>query len=201
MNKKLVISLIGLVISVALAAVFIPPLYSSVQKLRGDISAGQRESASLEELLSETRQLSREYEQMGAAEDKFYQALPQEKDIPQLLVQFENLAAYNGLLLESISFEEALTDEEARDEAYRALSVEPAGLSSAEQSGKSSFNTISISVDISGTYDAFKNYLNALENSVRSMNVYFISFSAQDQSEGALGTFAFKLGISVYYAD
>ena len=73
----------------------------------------------------------------------------------------------------------------------------------AGQSPKVLSNLPSFSIDLSmtGSYDAFKNYLTALENSVRLMDVNSINFIARsrDSLSSDLGIFGFNLGINVYY--
>ena len=177
MDKRNIITLISLVTSLALVFVFVDPLWTSIKVLKTKLIIQEQEVIKIEELLLKTQQLEQEYQKADEEAQKIILALPKEKDTPFLLTQFEILALNNGLLLESVEFGQV--DYEAE------------------------FPSSLVNLKISGSYGAFKAYLSALENSIRSMDVYLIKFAVrgvgQDILLSNLGIFEFGLGIRIYY--
>ena len=177
MDKRNIITLISLVTSLALVFVFIDPLWTSIKVLKAELIIQEQEIIKIEELLLKTQQLEQEYQKADEEAQKIVLALPKEKDSPFLLTQFETLALNNGLLLESVKFGQINHEAE--------------------------FPSLLVSLKISGSYSAFKAYLSALENSIRSMDVYLIKFAVrgagQDIFLSNLGIFEFSLGVRIYY--
>jgi len=197
MSKKSIIIIISLIGSLILVFVFIEPLWSSVKTLNQEIEQKKLEITTTEEILAKTTELNQEYQNLEEEADKVSLALPEEEDIPRLLIQFENLASANGLLLEAISFTQP------SEEGQKSVS----GQSSQSQAEKISppFPSLFLNVKVSGSYGAFKGYLTGLENNIRSMDTHSINFAIQSK-EGQesisllpLGIFEFDLGVSVYY--
>jgi len=191
MSRKNIIILISLISALILVFVFLNPLWSSIKVLRNEINQKKLTLTAIEELLAKTQELNQEYQGLEEEGQKVPFALPKEKDIPYLLVQFDALAASNGLLLESMNFGQA---EQEKENSYQVLDQPKKILS---------FPSLSLNIKMSGSYDAFRGYLTNLENSVRSMDVHSIKFSGQKQSQesnalAALGIFEFDLGITVY---
>jgi len=108
-------------------------------------------------------------------------ALPEKKDIPALLVQFETLAAANGLILESIDFTEVSSQPRRPIEQPKTTQ---------------GIETLVVNLKVKGPYAAFKQYLAALENNIRATNVQSINFNlGLTETE----TFNFDLKVEVYY--
>jgi len=191
MDRKTTIILISLIGALVLIFVFISPLWSSIKVLREEINQQKLAITATEELLVKTQALNQEYQPLAEQAQEISLALPKEKDIPYLLVQFENLASSNGLLLESMDFSQ-ITSKSEIEEAFQ-LGI--------EQSKKISplFSSLSLKVKVSGSYNAFKGYLASLENSVRSMDVHSIKFDIPGEGLAALSIFEFDLGVNVYY--
>jgi len=196
MSKRNIIIIISLVGALVLIFVLVEPLWSSTKLLKQEIERKKAEIAEVEKILARTSEINQEYQGLEGEAEKLSVALPEEEDIPYLLVQFENLASANGLLLETIDFVRA-SDEQGSGNRQ----------SSEGQVKKISplFPSLSLKVKLSGSYDAFKGYLTSLENHIRAMDAHLISFSAKSgegqetSSAAALGIFEFDLGISVYY--
>ncbi len=185
MNRKNIIILISLICALVLIFIFLDPLWSSIKVLQNEINQKKLSIIATEELLAKTQELDQEYQPLAEQAQKVSFSLPEEKDIPHLLTQFDALAASNGLLLESMSFVEA--EEET---PYQILGQPKKTLL---------FPSLSLNIKVSGSYGAFKGYLTNLENSVRSMYVHSIRFAVKKEGLAALGIFEFDLGITVYY--
>ena len=188
MNQKIIISLISLLIGLVLIFVFANSLWSSVKDLKKDISQNEYYLSKLEELLLKTEELNQDYQEIGVEADSLFLALPDEKDVPFLLVQFESLASSNGLLLDLISFEEI----EKKKTSTKETTVQDS----------SQLPYFIVNIKINGSYDAFKSYLKALENSIRAIDVYSINFTpfvSKSDPSAILYVFEFNIRAKAYY--
>jgi len=189
MNKKIIISLISLALSIALVFFFIFSQWPLIKNLKIELTQKKQILNELNELLDKVNQIEEKYQEVSDSTQKIFLGLPTKKDISYLLVHFETLASDNGLLLESINFGQMNEDKKQEiDKSPKLLSNLP---------------SFSVGLNIAGSYDAFKNYLNALENSVRLMDIKSVNFVAsnRDSFSTDLGIFEFNLGINVYYLD
>lgn len=180
MSNKTTITLISLAAVLALSFFLIKPTWSSIKILKAEIINQEERVAQVEELLNKFRQVEETYQQLKEEADKISISLPEEKDLPHLLVQFDSLAANNGLLFQAVNFGQL------------------------DPKKKEKFPKLDVKLQLSGSYDAFKNYLVALERNARSMDIQSINFgqSGRAGSGGDLanfGIFNFNLGINVYY--
>ena len=86
MNKKIIISLISLISGLALIFIVIMPFWSSIKALKEEIIQRKLTITATEELLAKVQQLDQEYQGLEEQGQKVFFALPEEKDIPFLLV-------------------------------------------------------------------------------------------------------------------
>ena len=199
MNQKNIISLISFIVSLILIFVFVFPLFSSAREIYSDLNQKRQEIEKLKELSSKIGKIEQDYDSISEAIEKVLLALPEEKDLPQLLVQFEKIAVNNGLLLESIEFGEI----SKKEESDFIRSIEDYETLNQSKKMLSTFPNSSVLLKVVGSYSAFKNYISALEKNVRSMDIYSIQFSFSESGMRSLfsdsGIFEFNLGINVYY--
>ena len=197
MQNKSKTTLICFIISLILIFVFIYPLFSSVKSMYFDLSNKNKQIERLNELLEETNRLKYSYEVIAEEAEKVLLTLPEERDFPDLLVQFEKIAQNNGLLLKSIDFGDVVKKEQ------KDLISDVSDYGNLSQSEKllSVFRSMPVVIKTIGSYQSFRNYIIALEKNVRSMDIYLIKFGTNtDKSllQGA-GIFEFDLSINVYY--
>ncbi len=194
MNKKNIISLISLVGGLALIFFLINPLWSSIKVLKTELIEQENKISEVEELLDRVQQIEQDYQKLEKDALKIFSALPKEENLPRLLVQFDDLASNNGLLLESIKFGQ-ISSEKGKTSSQ--------GIDKSEKIS-SNFPSLPVDVTLTGSYNAFKEYLAALENNIRSMDARSIKFGITETDEEAsiltsLGIFEFDLGVNVYY--
>jgi len=196
MSKKNIIIIVSLVGALILVFIFIEPLWTSIKFLKQEIEQEKLEMVRTEKILAKVAEINQEYQGLEGEAEKISLALPEEKDIPYLLVQFENLASANGLLLETIDFVQASGNQGSggsQSSETQIKKISPV------------FPSLSLKVKLSGSYDAFKGYLTSLENHIRAMDTHLISFEVKSSKGGESsptfnpGIFEFDLGISVYY--
>ena len=199
MNQKNIISLISFIVSLILIFVFVFPLFSSARAIYSDLTQKRQEIEKLKELSGKIGKIEQDYDSISEAVEKVLLALPEEKDLPQLLVQFEKIAVNNGLLLESIEFGEI----SKKEESDFIRSIEDYETLNQSKKMLSTFPNSSVLLKVVGSYSAFKNYISALEKNVRSMDIYSIQFSFSESGMRSLFSdsviFEFNLGINVYY--
>lgn len=206
MNRKNIITLASLLLTLALVFIFIDPLWSSAKILRSEIARQQADLNKINELLEKTQKLDQELASLEEESQRIFLALPEEKDVPNLLIQFEALALNNGLLLESINFGDFESTQESSKVKAKEIEEEDS-VSSVRSSTKKkiALRKIPVEISINGSYSAFKKYLVDLEKSVRSMNVNSIKLLTGAEGEeasiltSAIGIFEFNLGLEVYY--
>ncbi len=199
MDNKIIIGLIGLVAVFGIIFFLIIPLWSSVDDLRATLDELELERVEIEKFLTKIRQVERNYLELEEEAQKVFLALPEGKDIPYLLIQFEDLVRENGLLLDGTKFSQ--TTEEEKRSGQKIIS--PSSQEAAQVKLPTGVLILSVNVDVSGSYEAFKNYLNSLENNIRLMDIEQINLKSQAESENSIfdnfGIFQFGLKINTYY--
>ncbi len=107
--------------------------------------------------------------------DKIKTALPAEASLPILFNFMQKTSMENGLILSDISSSKG-------------------AISSSENSGKTRIEKISLSLSLSGSYSAFKNFLAVIYKNSRLIRVNSISFSSPTEEE----LFNFSLSLETY---
>lgn len=192
MNKKVIIIFVNLILVVVLVFILAQPLWNSVRSLKIEVVKQKQEVGRLENLLVKVQKLEQEYQEIGLDVEKISLALPQERDIPYLIAQFETLASSNGLLLESIKLSDP-----SRNQGRKGRSEEK------KEGLTAIFPYLSFDLKLNGSYDGIKGYLESLENNVRLMDVKVIDFNQEQSKEetglASLSIFKFNLKLIVYY--
>jgi len=137
----------------------VSPTYNKVKNLRSLVKT-KREVLQNQE---KQQQLFQELKQSKELE-KLDQILPDNPEIPELMIQLETMASQNNLILKSINFTE-------------------------------SQNEITSQIALAGSYNALKNYLKALENNLRLMDIVNLNFQAPKENS----FYNFNLTIKSYY--
>ena len=103
-------------------------------------------------------------------------AIPNGQNIPELLVNLEALASENGLIFENVNF---------KPKDLKAPGIK----------------TLTMDINVKGSYPDFLNYLKALEKSLRIFDVTSVSFSgiSPGQANAKIGNTGFNLKINTYY--
>lgn len=158
---------------------------SSLRQERDDWELKLNETRKLREKLGE---LDKKYSALGSEAEKMAAAVPLKEDISGLLVQFEALSSQNGLILDSIAFSSPVKKQEAA-----AAPTSTGGETTLSAGAK---NTV-IDIGLSGTENALRNFLKAVENNLRLMDVSSVVFNVSASSEPT----NFQVLINAYYRD
>lgn len=209
MKKKLIFNLIVLALVVTAVIVFLLPLWDSVKATKKRIENSQAKLESINKLLDKTKILKDDYEQVKSQAEKVFISLPKEKDLPDLIVQFENLAVTHGLVMESIGFGE-LEGEQKTSQAAVSFTEEeglegesPRAAIQTETTIKPIFRSLPVTLSVSGDYSSLKKYISGLETNIRSMNIQRLNLGSASgeggESSAGKDSFTFDLEVSVYY--
>lgn len=163
--NKLIIIVVCLVLVLILGLFLGWPKYQGVQALRLNIKAKEMELQSKEEYFSQIKEISEELEKYTESLSKISSALPETPALPSLLNFLQLTASQTGLVLEKVIL---------------------GGVGGGE---------IRVTCQMAGNYPAFKNFLVALENSARMIEVEEISFKSPEK---AGESFSFSVQIKTH---
>lgn len=201
--KKGIINFILILVFVAVLFLLDLPIYSKVNFLRGEIKKNNGLLKEKQELLAKVNQLKGVYESRQDEIKRAYYVLPQEKDVPNLIVQFEALASENGLILEGINFIKKTVKPTVVEAEEPGLGgTTPTQIPGAEP--RKNYETLEISLSLNGSYQSFRSFLEAIELNVRLMVIKSIDFTSEAKKEkteteaGGEG-FTFNINLEVYY--
>jgi Tfp pilus assembly protein PilO len=153
------------------------PLVQNILDTRKEIKTQQEEFSQKVEFIETVKQLSKKYKGNESIFNQLDFILPDDDDVPNLIVQIEAIANDSGVTLEDFSISEIEDSEEK----------------------KLDYGVASVDLKMNSSYEAFKGFLSSLENSMRLMDIDSISFSQQSDEEENSASFDFSLIFKVYY--
>lgn len=181
---KLVIIITSFVITGAIYFMFISPQWNEVSGLRSDLSSRNEEHSKMEELRQTFDTLKAKYVNMveDGLGDEINAIIPRREEIPEVLVQLEAIAAQTGsggVVMRKIDF----------------------GIKSAQT--KDALGILTIDVQLSASYEAFKEYLNRISKNMRLFDITAFSFSSkiseEEAVEGEEKIYDFQFKASAYF--
>lgn len=172
MNRTITI-VICLLLSLALGVFLVWPRYQEFKIKKVDVLKKEAELQNLKEYLSEINLLSQEIEKYSTEISKIETALPSRFSLPSLINYLQKTTFENGLILKSYNLTLAVPN----------LPEQESGL-----------KEFSLTLDFSGSYSAFRDFLLVLEKSSRLIEVENISFSSPEKEK----PYDFNLGIKVH---
>lgn len=119
--------------------------------------------------------LSAKYQSAENDLQKLSLTVPSEPQIPELLVQLEDIARRNGLAVDDVQFNIPASDRLAKP-ADKNLGV------------------VNVKIKMEGDYNNFKNFTADIEKNIRLMDISLVSLNA-----GGEGLMKFEVEISTYY--
>lgn len=150
--NKLIIISACLVLALILVFVLVWPKYQAFQILQLNIKAKESELQSQQAYFSAVKETSKQLEEYPDALAKISSALPENPSLPSLFNFLQSSASDNGLVLGEITL------------------------------GSVDKGEILVMVKLTGDYLAFKNFLVALENSARIIEVEDIAFAVPQKT-------------------
>lgn len=182
MNKHLIIIIILFIAIISIVFWLILPIYNQISYNYQVISDKKNELQETKDLIAKMKELDEKYKQLEADGyiKKIDFALPEEEDLPSLIVNLEALASQNGMILEEADF------------GSQVSSMPKIGTATAPQP----YNIFQMRLSLAGSYLAFKNFLKALEENLRLMDVKSVSLSPKEEIENY---FKFDVAVETYY--
>lgn len=176
----------------ALAILFIWkiwPMLNSIREDKKEMIVLGGENARLKGLLTKINSLNSLYEKNEESVDKFSLILPNKDDKANLTAAFEGLASANGLIIGKIIFPEP---REKKEQVGKGL-----------KESKNDYDAKTVEMNLQGSYSSFKGFLKALENNLRAMDVFSVSFAPSSSASGASSrsaSYVFNLKLKTYLA-
>lgn len=177
MSKSSLVSIIIFFVIVALVFVFVLPAWNDVSSLMAVKEEGQKELENRESIVANIDELLAQYEKAKSDLDKISLAIPNSAQLPELLIQLEEIVKKNGMVMGDIKF----SQEQESSKSKVALN---------------DIKTIKINIEAEGSYLNFKGLLRDLETNIRLMNVNNISFSRSGDDQDSI---KFIIGMTSYY--
>jgi Tfp pilus assembly protein PilO len=192
MNAKSLVIILCILASVLIIWQLILPVYDKISVAKEEVSQAQKKVEKLEELEKKLKELNQVYKEKEDLINKLYKIMPKNKDIPEILNRFESLSLQSGVILASIDFVEAEKTKKSST-ASNALNAQGAAIVLAAENPP---EKLGLDIRVSGTYEAFRGFLNNLENCVRLANVKKLDFSFKGEGSDLAD---FDITADVYY--
>jgi Tfp pilus assembly protein PilO len=189
MNRSLLFIVTIYLIAALIGWRFVLPVIDLVKAQRTEVKVWQDKLSQANAALQKLQVLKTKYQAVGEAANKVLAAVPSGEDVKGLLVQVEELASQNGLILSSVSFASAAAA--AKDEPAAA----------AVSTGGSSVKSLTITLALSGEYNNLKNFLQAAENNLRLMDISSINFGAAAQAGAESASQNYTVKMNTYYVN
>lgn len=221
--SKNIVLVVGLLVLVLLGAglYFLKPQYEMIKQIHRKIENEEARLAERQKTLEDMRRLLQNYE--GVKEELYdlSLALPPERAIPNLLVQLEALANENGVLMEDVSYEEKIIEEEKTPKKATAEPAQPLGLGTLTDSEEEEevltkqqpgYATLEVNMSLSGKFDNFMQYIEDVQKNFRFLDIATLDFdlASTKKTSGSTGEaeekvpfdkrfFDFSVGLDTYY--
>lgn len=144
-----------LLTSLVIGGTLVYPNYQDLTELKVDINLKQSELVNKTRRVSELARLKEQLDRHTIELERIDAAIPQDAEIPTLFNFIQNISATSGLVLRFISAAET----EGRFE-------------------NSDLVVVSISISVTGSYDALKEYISQIEKSPRILEIQSVAFSS-----------------------
>ena len=174
---NLILSLLVLAAAIFVYTLLVQPAYQEVNQLRGDLAT----KASLVEeqkiIVDKVKALLDQYQTLSRPKETIALALPTREEYPTLINQLSGLIRVQGLILESVS-----------------LNLLPAQGIPAPGGKVPVLSTVQLNLAVKGSYQAFKNFLQTLENNIRIMDLVSMSITPAPADN-----YSYNLVVNAYY--
>ena len=228
MNKPAIIIIIFVALTALVAWQYFMPVFDKVSVLREELKTWQAKLDDTQALGRKLESLKKKYDTMTEEVERVSQAIPKGEDVPGLLVQLEQLASQNGLILNNVSFavvqaKKSKTTTVASEEGAAADAAKP-GLATASESGASTASTgstaaqkssapagvktLAVDLSLTGAQNSFKTFLSAIEENLRVMDVATINFAGKSSSGDSKSSSSnesssqdFEISLNTYFRD
>lgn len=187
-NIIIIILILGFIASVVLLDV---PKAQSVLNLRQQIKTQEGKLAEKRDLMNIVEKLTASYKEKQDVLGKLDYIMPSNQDVPNLIVQLEAIANQGGVILQDVN----ITVGESQKGESKATEVRTGETQTGTST--SAYRFLVVDLKLLGDYPAFKNFLQALEENIRLMDIESITFMSK--TESATPLFEFEVVLKTYY--
>ncbi|MEK7629102.1 MAG: type 4a pilus biogenesis protein PilO [Patescibacteria group bacterium] len=168
MNSKLIIN--SIVFGMFFLAIWfvLAPAWSDVSALRKEVDLKKTSIELEKKIVEKLNSINQVLDTQKSNVERLEQAIPSSEFKPELISIMESLANQNGLSLTSVNIELPI---ESGSVSNRRGSTAP----------KESIGKLLVSINASGTYSSFKSWLEAVQKSLRILDINKITFSINNK--------------------
>jgi Tfp pilus assembly protein PilO len=164
--SRLTVAIVLLLLTAGVVFFIIAPQWQQISATRAEIQRLQDLNAELAELDALRESLTQQYNAISEADmDKLEAIAPPTPDTARALVDFEALALKNGVVLDRVDF---ISSEKASGGGLQAPSAR-------------SYVPLPVTINLKGSYDAFRSFLSGLEQNVRLFDVSEINLGGGEK--------------------
>lgn len=191
---KNVLALIGFILAGVIYFAYTQPAYSTVKALKAEIGEYNQALQKASELKKLKEALLSRYNAFDPiAKDRLQKMLPDHVDNVRLILDMDSLAAKFNMPIQNV----AIQTDSSNEKSESQMSVKPAagmGAVAGAASNKTAVSTISaskqkyesltLSFSTRTTYDTFIAFIEALQSSLRMVDIISLSVSPEGSSKG-----------------
>ena len=189
MNKNLIIVVVILAF-VAIVIFLDVPMVQSVLSSKKEIENNQTLLNERQDFIKIVENLMNKYKSSEEVLKNLDNILPNDSDVPDLLVQIEALANDGGVVLKDVNVSTVDDKGVSKAEAVRTGDT-------TQEKTPSSYKTVTVDLIGTGDYNALRKFLQAIEENMRLIDVDSIVLSGKTQGLGSL--FDFDIILKTYY--
>jgi Tfp pilus assembly protein PilO len=172
----------------AIFFLYTEPTYSGTGSLQAQISQYNLALSKAQQLDALKTKLVNQYNSMDPAQiSRLETMLPDSVDNIGLILDLNNLAARYGLALENV------------DVSTPGSSAAQTGAVGGTGSGSQKYDSLGLQFATYGTYDQFRSFLVALEQSLRMVDLQTLSITRQSTTGGAGGLYRYDMTLKTYW--
>ncbi|MDP3779470.1 MAG: hypothetical protein Q8R30_05515 [bacterium] len=188
--SKLLIPLLLIVAGAGIVVLLVVPAWQQYLVLKADTNHLADINTEIDTLTQKRDELVNQIARIPKNDlQRLDQVMPSEPQGPEFLLSVQKLAVSYGLKVIKLDLSNSLGSKQKTPE------VKPADFTPTGQEEKSSpsYKTLNANLEVSGQYQAFKDFLREAESSVRIIDVQNLTLSPQEKG------FDFKMTLAAYY--
>ena len=167
-------------VSVGIYILFIDPLYDDMKAHQAQITQLNEALRNADRIIARRDELQNIIRNIPEADlDRLQKILPDNIDNVRLILEIDQLATANGLLLRDADVQTTPTTQSNR----LGPDLEPQG-------------TVNLKLTLAGTYDNFRQFVREFDRMLRIVDVANMSLAATDQ---VLGTYVYNLEVRAFW--
>lgn len=183
-SSKRILSL-GLVIIMFLASLFvysslIRPVYSEIKTQRAEIASRLETINKQQSSIAEVQKILADYQNVSQLQETISLIVPLDQNTPYGVYQLASLAGLNALETNSLSVQQ--------------LAITP----SSQPGLVKGIGNLRFNLQLTGSYESFKNFIQALETNLSLMDVSAIKMEPP-ATKSAKGNFLYTITVNSYY--